>query len=297
MMQALVLFVLLLALAPPGAGAQELDCLIEPEQSVTLSFAVEGVVEGVLVQRGALVEEGQVLARLQADVERASLEVARARAEAVAAERGSLARLEIAQRILDRNAELQDREVVSEGTLDEVRREHRLAEASLLDAKESRKVARLEAERAAAVLGQRTVRSPLKGVVVERILSPGEWADPPQVLELAQIDPLRVEVFARLEMLDRIEVGQPARVLPESPVGGDYEAKVSMVDRVVDAASGTFRVRLELPNPDYALPAGIKCRVRFAGLESTTSRGGKAPPAPMQSVTQRDNSSPKAETD
>ncbi len=41
------------------------------------------------------------------------------------------------------------------------------------------------------------------------------------------------------------------------------EAEVGVVDKVVDAASGTFGVRLELPNPDTSLPAGLKCRVRF----------------------------------
>jgi hypothetical protein len=39
---------------------------------------------------------------------------------------------------------------------------------------------------------------------------------------------------------------------------------VTVVDRVVDAASGTFGVRLELPNPDYKLPGGLKCDIRFA---------------------------------
>jgi membrane fusion protein (multidrug efflux system) len=38
---------------------------------------------------------------------------------------------------------------------------------------------------------------------------------------------------------------------------------VTVVDKVVDAASGTFGVRLELPNPDLKLPAGLKCTVRF----------------------------------
>jgi len=42
-----------------------------------------------------------------------------------------------------------------------------------------------------------------------------------------------------------------------------YGAKVTVVDRVVDAASGTFGVRLELPNPNYRLPAGLKCKVPF----------------------------------
>jgi multidrug efflux pump subunit AcrA (membrane-fusion protein) len=38
---------------------------------------------------------------------------------------------------------------------------------------------------------------------------------------------------------------------------------VTVVDRVVDAASGTFGVRLEVPNPNYRLPAGLKCKARF----------------------------------
>jgi multidrug efflux pump subunit AcrA (membrane-fusion protein) len=41
-------------------------------------------------------------------------------------------------------------------------------------------------------------------------------------------------------------------------VGGVYKAKATIVDKVVDAASGTFGVRLELPNPDYKLPPGLK---------------------------------------
>lgn len=46
-------------------------------------------------------------------------------------------------------------------------------------------------------------------------------------------------------------------------MGGRYEASVKVVDRVIDAASGTFGVRLQLPNPGYRVPAGVKCRVRF----------------------------------
>ena len=46
-------------------------------------------------------------------------------------------------------------------------------------------------------------------------------------------------------------------------VGGQYSAKVTVVDKLVDAASGTFGVRLELPNPGNQLPAGLKCRINF----------------------------------
>jgi multidrug efflux pump subunit AcrA (membrane-fusion protein) len=38
---------------------------------------------------------------------------------------------------------------------------------------------------------------------------------------------------------------------------------VRQIDRVVDAASGTFRVQLDLPNPDGAITSGVKCTVAF----------------------------------
>ena len=55
----------------------------------------------------------------------------------------------------------------------------------------------------------------------------------------------------------------PAIVSPEQPIGGQFDAEVSVVDSVFDAASRTFRVRLELENADHALPAGLRCTVRF----------------------------------
>jgi hypothetical protein len=67
-----------------------------------------------------------------------------------------------------------------------------------------------------------------------------------------------------LSQFGRIRFGASAQVYPE--IGGDYAAIVRVVDQVFDAASATIGIRLELPNPDYALPAGIKCQVRFPGI-------------------------------
>ena len=83
------------------------------------------------------------------------------------------------------------------------------------------------------------------------------------ILQIAQIDPLIVELNAPVELLGRITVGMSAEVLPEEPVGGSHTAEVTVVDRVIDTASGTFGVRLRLPNPDYRLPVGLRCRLRF----------------------------------
>jgi multidrug efflux pump subunit AcrA (membrane-fusion protein) len=54
-----------------------------------------------------------------------------------------------------------------------------------------------------------------------------------------------------------------AEVTPELPNGGVRVASVTLVDPVVDGTSGTFGVRLELPNADYAVPSGLRCRARF----------------------------------
>ena len=52
-------------------------------------------------------------------------------------------------------------------------------------------------------------------------------------------------------------------VLAEPPLIGRYEARVTIVDKVVDSASGTFGVRLELPNAKGDIPAGVKCRINL----------------------------------
>jgi hypothetical protein len=56
-------------------------------------------------------------------------------------------------------------------------------------------------------------------------------------------------------------------VQPEAPVGGSYSATVAVVDQVFDAGSGTFGIRLALPNPDQRLPAGLRCRAAFTVAE------------------------------
>lgn len=127
----------------------------------------------------------------------------------------------------------------------------------------NRRLADLELQRTTAEVALRTIKSPVNGVVVERFMHPGEFPKQEKILKIAQIDPLRVEVYAPVAMLGKIAVGMTAHVKPEAPLTGEYAAKVTVVDRVVDAASGTFGVRLELPNHELKLPAGLKCSVRF----------------------------------
>ena len=55
-------------------------------------------------------------------------------------------------------------------------------------------------------------------------------------------------------------------------LGGQHTATVKVIDRVFDAASGTFGVRLELPNKRGIVPGGIRCQVEFAQLKPPERR-------------------------
>ncbi len=148
--------------------------------------------------------------------------------------------------------------------MDEIEASKRLAEMALLQATDNRRLAELELRRALAELSRRTITSPISGVVVERFLAPGEFAhDEQPIVKVAQLDPLRVTVFAPAALLGRIAVGQHVEVMPQAPVNGTYLARVTAADRVVDAASGLFGVRLELPNREARMPAGLTCKVRW----------------------------------
>ena len=258
-------------LIPTTLHADELDCLIEPHEVVNLSSPVEGVLEKVYVDRGAIVKKGQVVAKLESNVEHATVTLARARAEMEAAIKSSEERLAFSTLKLTRSERLLEKKLISVAELDEAQTEKRLAEMALVNAIDNKRLAELELQRANVALPRHTIRSPITGVVVERFLSPGEYTsgqfktDSP-ILKIARVDPLRVEVFAPLSMRGQINVGMPAKVSIEAPMNSSHDVRVTIVDRVVDAASSTFRVRLELPNPSHRIPAGLKCKVRFLPL-------------------------------
>jgi RND family efflux transporter MFP subunit len=246
-----------------NAQSPEFDGLIEPRMAVKVGSGVYGVIDTITVDRGDMVKAGQVIATLQSGVERAAMELARARAEMNATINEKKAEMEFATRNQERLRDLYEKKALPLNDWDDAETKRILAELQLAEAVENKKLAEMEFKRAAEVVNRMIIKSPINGVVVERLLSPGEYIENQAILKLAQIDPLYVEVIMPVKMLGSVKVGMKGIVKPESPVGGLYTAKVIVVDRVVDAASGTFGVRLELPNPDYRLPPGLKCKVVF----------------------------------
>ena len=260
---------------PVGSARRTLDCMIQPHQTVQVGSASPGVIDRILVDRGDIVALGQPIVLLTSTVERAALAVARERATQAGGERAAAGAEDLAQRELRRANELIQQNFVSKTYLDKQRAEAQVAGGRNDEAKEKRRLATREYALAVAQLEQRTIRAPLAGVVVERLTSPGEYVDQKPVLRLAAIDPLRVDVLVPAAAFGQVELGRQGSVVPELFDRSAHVATVKTVDRVIDAASNTFRVRLELPNPNGALPAGLRCKVDL---------GLKLPEAPPKNV-------------
>lgn len=209
-----------------------LGCILEPSVKVHVSSPVPGVISDVRVRRGDHVKKGDVLFGLRDGVQAAGVELARVKAR-------------FAERKKERNKDLFQGDLLSPYERDEIETEMRIAQSEL---------ALKEAE-----LALRIAYSPFSGVITERHFGAGEYVSVDPVISLAALDPLHVDMLLPASYFGRVKQGEILIVHPEAPVNGEYETKVSIVDPLVDPASGTFRVQLVLPNPSVKLPAGVRC--------------------------------------
>jgi RND family efflux transporter MFP subunit len=259
-----IIFVLILSGVPLFAGAEPLDCVINPNSTVELGSYQNGVLAEVLVKRGDRVARGQPLARLDNEIEKMNAELARIRAESDIAVRSGQFQEVYKARELKRLESLRESQSVSTSSYEQAEIDHNLAAMSVESARLEKNIAKAEYERAKAQLQRRTIRSPVDGVVVDVVMSPGEYVyEQSTLMSIAAIDPLYVEVYLPVASYSEIRDGMTAVVRPEQPIGGEYTAKIAVIDQVFDASSRTFGVRLELPNPEFKLPAGVRCTVEF----------------------------------
>jgi len=261
------------------AAAQDdsFDCVLESKSTIELQSAEAGLIDEVLVKRGDQVKKGQVVARLESRQEALVAERARIRAEKdtgiAAAEAQAVFRREEMQRLADLRASnsIPEREFATAEV------ESKLAAIAVETAVMEHEVAEVEYQQARNRLERRSIRSPVDGIVVDVTLHPGEYLhEQAKMMTIAEADPLYAETFMPVSLYGTVKIGTMAEVRPEAPIGGIYNALVSVVDNVFDAASRTFRVRLILPNDGYRLPAGLRCEVRFLDTSAGDSMPAKA---------------------
>lgn len=213
----------------------QLSCLLEPSIQVEVSSSVPGVVHELYVERGEYIKRGEKIIELNSAVQKAALYTAKARED-------------FASRKLARNENLLKQNLLSESEKDELITEHQLAVLML--------------EEAQTQVTQRSVMSPVDGVVVKRNVSVGEYVGSEPIAEVVSLNPLHAEVVMRADVYP--EFNNPMRVNLTTTYDGQlHSGNIIIVDKIIDAASGTFGIRIEIPNPDSLLPAGIKCQAYF----------------------------------
>ena len=247
---------------PTSPRGARFDCLIEPRETIELASETNGVVAEMLAGRGDRIRKGQVLARLADSIEVADLAIAEAKAAAVGELEAKRAQADYETRRLARHQRAIRAGAVTAQTADEIRAAHQVAQGAVKAAEEEAERLRREVERAKARLAAREVRSPIDGVVLQRNLSPGESVENDPLFTIVALDPLHVEVFLPVALSQTLTKGDAAEVF----VGGreaPLAAEIDVIDPVADAASGTFKARLTLPNPGFKVMAGLGCGAGF----------------------------------
>lgn len=253
------------ARAATAPREEVLGCLLTPVSEARIGSPVVGVISRVLVDRGSVVQKGQPLAQLLDSVERASASAASQRFSNAADVAAAQSAAELARKKAQRAQELFELNFISSQARDQAVSEAEVAAMQHAKAQEQRLSAGKDLAIANAQLSLRTIVAPISGVVVERYLGMGERVEDKPVLKIAQIDPLKVEVIVPASRFNTLRPGASAMVQPELQGLAARPAQITQVDAVIDASSNTFRVRLELPNPGNAIPAGLRCKVAFSG--------------------------------
>jgi membrane fusion protein, heavy metal efflux system len=237
-----------------------------------------GVLATVAVERGDTVRRGTVVATLRREVERANLSAASQRSEVQAELRAARAAAELARSKLVRAEDLRRQNFISEVAVEQARSEAEVAHRRVDAVREQQRAAASDTETARSQFAQRELAATIDGVVVERYLHPGERVDDKPILRLARLDPLRVELVLPLSDLGRLKAGDTVHLKPDYPGAPRKAATVERVDKIVDAASRTFRARLNLPNPDHAILAGVRCLPEWAAATPTAGPAAAAIP-------------------
>jgi membrane fusion protein (multidrug efflux system) len=207
-----------------------------------LAFDVSGLVDGVEVRSGADVQKGDVLIRLNADQDRATLEALRAKAShaEVTAKR---AKQQLAVK------------AISQASYD----------AAVADLKN----AKAQADAQAALVAKKTLRAPFAGRIGIITANPGQYINAgATVVTLQQLNPLYVDFTVPQSSLQQMQVGGNVEVTADAFSGKTFTGKISATDPKVDVSTRNVGVEATVANPDKLLVPGMFAKVAVdAGSE------------------------------
>ncbi len=230
--------------------------IVTGDRYISIGVRVAGRIDRYFVEEGQEVVKGDPLVQLddrdyQAAVARAEASLRLARAD-----------LDLAVSELDRGRRLLQDKVVSEQEFDVLVNKKAVTTA---------RIAQLEAEleQARVSLEYTLLRSPIDGVVLAKlkevgeIAVPGGFAGSGDLVRLADLTDIRAELDVNEADLNRIEMGQAARVTPDAYPDSSYEARVVKLYPQVDRQKGTLKVEVQVTAPDAKLLPDMSARVTF----------------------------------
>ncbi len=255
---------------------------LEPEEVVDVGAQVAGQIlgfgadpskPGQTISYGSRVEEGTVLARLDDALFRARVRQAHAhRSRALADVQKAEAKARQAGRELDRQRRLQNRGagLTTQQDHDNATAENESALATLAFARSEVDVAEAEVQEAETNLGYTTIRSPVRGVILDRRVNIGQTVvaslNAPSLFLIAK-DLRRMEIWASINESDigSVRVGQPAQFTVGARPGETFSGRViqirlnaSMVQSVV-----TYTVVISVDNDEVKLLPYLTARIQF----------------------------------
>ena len=233
----LAALLLLAWIVPAVAASEDNESAVigytEPFRTVKVSAGEPGVIAELLVKEGAIVKEGQVLARLETNVTNSELEIAEAQ---VKQQETHLKRLE------------------------EMNKTSRVTPEELDRARTDLVIRNAEVKKYKAIIETRTMRSPVNGVVtdIKRDVAESVSASSPHVLTVVQIDKLNLNLYLSPKIARPLKLGAEARIRFVDD-GVDAPARVDFVSPVTDSASGTVRVKFVIDNATGQYRGGVSC--------------------------------------
>lgn len=275
------------------ASSTVVEAFTEPYRDISVAASEMGTLSDVRVVEGAIVNQGDVLAVMDDDILRASLEVARRSMNAEGLLKSAQADLDMKIQEQEKLKQLRERDHASQQEVDRIQTEIRIAEARLLSVKEDLEVKQLEFRRIESQLKQRQVIAPMDGVISELSREAGEFVSPsdPTIARLVQLDPLLIVFSVPLSQRNEIEKDE----VVELKLGIDQiraEGVVEYVSPTSDTSNSSVRVKVRLPNSARQHQSGERAILVMA------HPGDSSVPvaAPESETTQPTESVPAAET-
>ena len=271
---------------------------VTARRAATVSSKVTGKVIQVSVEEGMKVEEGQVLARLDASNVEASLRLAQAQLEAA---RSSLEETKpnvaFAQRELKRFTELAATKVVSDSDVRRAEMEARALDARLVRQTSEITIREREVEQWKQQVDDTIIRAPFGGVVTTKNAQPGEMISTMSaggftrtgICTVVDMTSLEIEVDVNESFINRIQPKQPVEATLDAYADWRIAGKVIAIIPTADRQKATVKVRVGFDQLDpRILPdMGVKVAFHSTGGEKATAQSNVV--VPKTAVQNSDN--------